>query len=104
MTYQSILPDRIKVTVTRASMGAWVAESPDLLGFSVMSNNESSLRALIGEHIVTACRSQGFEVFTGPIGNVDNKTVLWSITVHNASRATGPTKVGGTGRENTSSK
>ena len=105
MTHESILPDRIKVTVTRAPMGAWVAESPDLLGFSVVSNNESSLRALIGEHIVSACRSQGFEVVTGPIGNVDdNKTVLWSITVRNASRATGPTKVGGTGRENTSSK
>ena len=65
----------------------------------VVSNN-----ALIGEHIVSACRSQGFEVVTGPIGNIDNKTVLWSITVRNASRATGPTKVGGTGRENTSSK
>ena len=88
MTHQSILPERITVTVTRAPMGAWVAESPDLLGFSVMSNNESSLRALIGEHIVSACRAQGFEVVTGPIGNVDNKTVLWSLTVRNASRAT----------------
>ena len=101
MTYQSILPERITVTVTRAPMGAWVAESQDLLGFSVMSNNESSLRALINEHIVSACRAQGFEVATGPIGNVDNKTVLWSLTVRNASRATGPTKVGGTGREHT---
>ena len=35
--------------------------------------------------------------------NDDGKTLLWSFTVRNASRATGPTKVGGTGREHTSS-
>ena len=104
MTHQSILSERITVKVTRAPMGAWIAESQDLLGFSVMSNNESSLRALINDHIVSACRAQGFEVATGPIGNVDNKTVLWSITVRNASRPSGPIKVGGTGRERSSPK
>lgn len=104
MTYQSILPERIKVRVTRSPIGVWVADSPDLPGFRVMSNSESSLRALTGEQIAWACRAQGFEVVTGPIGNVDDKTVLWSITVRNFSRATGPTKVGGTGREQTSSK
>ena len=104
MTYQSILPERIKVRVTRSPIGVWVADSPDLPGFRVISNSEPSLRALIGEQIAWACRAQGFEVVTGPIGNDDGKTLLWSITVRNASRATGPTKVGGTGREHTSSK
>ena len=103
MTYRPVLPELIKVRITRSPIGVWVADSPDLLGFRAMSNSESSLRALIGEEIVWACRAQGFEVVTGPM-NVDNETVLWSITVRNASQATGPTKVGGTGREHTSSR
>ena len=41
MTHQSILPERIMVRVTRSPIGVWVADSPDLLGFSVMSNSES---------------------------------------------------------------
>lgn len=99
MTHQSILPERIKVTVTRAPMGGWVAQSPDLLGFSVMSSTEYELRAQIGERIAWLCRAQGFDVVTRPIGNVDNDTVVWSIAVRDASGASGPTKVGETGRE-----
>ena len=104
MAYQSIPPERIKVRITRSPIGVWVADSPDLLGFRVISNSESSLRALIGEQIAWACRAQGFEVATGPIGTIGDNTVLWSINVRNASRAKGPTKIGGTGREHTSSK
>jgi hypothetical protein len=51
---------------------------------------------LIGEQIASACRAQGFEVDTGPVGNPDNNTVVWSITIRNAIQPTGPTKVGGT--------
>jgi hypothetical protein len=102
MTHQSILPQRIKVTVTRAPMGGWVAQSPDLLGFSVMSSSDNELRAQIGEHIASACRAQGFDVVTRPIANVDNNTVVWSITVRGAIAPSGPAKVGGTGRERSS--
>ena len=102
MTYQSILPERINVRVTRSPTGVWVADSPDLLGFRVMSNSGSSLRALISEQIAWACRAQGFEVVTGPIGSGDSKTELWSITVRSPTRVVGPAKVGGTGREHTS--
>ena len=104
MAYQSIPPERIKVRITRSPIGVWVADSPDLSGFRVMSNSEPSLRALIGEQIAWTCRAQGFEVATSPIATIDDNMVLWSINVRNASRATGPTKVGGTGREHTSSK
>lgn len=102
MTHQSILPNRIKVTVTRSPMGWWVAQSPDLLGFSVMSSSAYELRAQIGEHIASACGAQGFDVVARPIADGDNNTVVWSITVRGAILPSGPAKVGGTGRERSS--
>jgi hypothetical protein len=68
------------------------------------SSGESSLRASIGEQIAWASRAHGFEVVIGLIGNVDSKTMLWSITIRNTSQVTGPTKLGATGRDHTSSK
>jgi hypothetical protein len=96
MSSQSSVPRLINVKLTRTPIGGWTAASPDLPGFVVVSNNEHSLRALIGEQIASACRAQGFEVDTGPVGNPDNNTVVWSITIRNAIQPTGPTKVGGT--------
>lgn len=97
MSCQSILPSLIKVKLTRTPIGGWTAASRDLPGFLVVTNNESLLRGLIGEQIAAACRAQGFEVDTGPVGNADGNTVFWSITIRNATPATGPVKVGGTG-------
>ncbi len=98
MDHKPILPERIQVKVTRAPMGGWVALSPDLPGFSVMSSTKFELRAQLGEHIASVCRAQGFDVVTRPIGNVDDDTIVWSITVRGAILPSGPTKVGGTGR------
>ena len=98
MTNQSILPAQIRVKVSRASMGMWVAESPDLQGFSVMSNNESTLRSSIREHIASVCSARGFEVAAAPIDNVDNQLVLWSITVRNSTRPSGPARARRIGR------
>ncbi len=94
----SNLPEQIRVKVGRAHIGMWVAESPDLLGFSVTANNESSLRTMIAEQIAWVCRARGLEVATAPIGKVDDQTSLWSVTVRNPSRPSGPDKVGGIDR------
>ena len=99
MANQSILPEQIRVKVNRASLGMWVAESPDLLGFSVMSHNESSLRSLIREHIASICSARGFEVVAAPIGNVDEQMVLWSTTVRNSTRPSGPARARRIGRD-----
>jgi hypothetical protein len=94
MSSQSALPQRIEVRITRAPIGVWVADSPDLSGFVVLSNKESSLRAFIGEQIASACRAWGFEVDTSPVGVADNNTFLWAIAIRRATPASGPCKVG----------
>jgi hypothetical protein len=61
----------------------------------IVANSESTLRGMIGEQIVLACRAQGFEVTTGLCGNADSQDDLWSIEIRKVASPTGPAKVGG---------
>jgi hypothetical protein len=90
------LPLLITVNLTRTPIGVWVAASPELPGFAAVSNNEFSLRANIGEQIVSACRAQGFVVDAAPVGSVSESVARWSIAIRYVTPATGPTKVGDT--------
>jgi hypothetical protein len=97
MSSQSILPPAHQGEAhSYADRNIGVAASPDLPGFVAVSNNESSLRAFVGEQIASTCLARGFEVDTGPVGSVEHNVALWSIKIRNATPANGPNKVGGT--------
>lgn len=79
MEPQSILPQLVSVTVTRVPAGVWAAECPELPCFSVVSGDESTLRAAIEDQITMLCRARGFEVEVARVGPLDCGTTLWSI-------------------------
>jgi hypothetical protein len=91
MTSQSNNSRRIRVRIAPTPIGAWVAESPDLPGFMVMANNESSLRDGITEQLAATYRAQGVEVDVRPC-NADQS--LWSVEIRRAIPPSGPNKVG----------
>jgi hypothetical protein len=79
MEPQSILPQLVKVKVTRVPAGVWAAECPELPCLSVMAGDESTLLAAIERQIAMLCRARGFEVEVARVGPLDGNITLWSI-------------------------